>query len=97
MLQQLLKELKTIDNWFVFGVHLRVPYYQLQRIKSSHRSEEIELCKVDLLQYWLDNDMSASWKAVIRALEEIDQLVLAATVKQKYLSGDDGEGNLIFT
>ena len=93
MLQQLLKELKTIDNWFVFGVYLSVPYSQLQKINLSHHSEEIELCKVDLLQYWLNNNVSASWKDVVRALEQIDQLVLAATVKQKYLCGDKGEGD----
>ena len=80
----------------MFGVYLGVPYSQLQRIKSSHHLEEIELCKVDMLQYWLDNSVSASWKNVVQALEQIDQLVLAATVKQKYLCGDEGEGILIF-
>ena len=93
MLQQLLKELKTVDNWFIFGVYLGVPHSQLKKIKLSYHSEEIELCKVDLLQYWLDNNVSASWKDVIRALEQTDQLVLAATVKQKYLCGDEGEGD----
>ena len=48
---------------------------------------------IDMLKYWLNNNVSASWKDVVRALEQINQLVLAATVKQKFLCGDEGEGD----
>ena len=84
-LVQLLEELKMVDNWFLFGVYLGVPVDQLRQIKSSHQQGEIELCKVDMLQYWLDNSVSTSWKEVARALEQTKQLVLAASVKQRYL------------
>ena len=83
-LVQLLEELKMVDNWFLFGVYLGVPVDQLRKIKSSQQGE-IELCKVDMLQYWLDNSVNTSWKEVARALEQMKQLVLAASVKQRYL------------
>ena len=75
-LQQLLKSLKKLDNWFVFGVMLSVPVSQLKKIKSSYNQSDIELCKIDMLQYWLDNKLVPVWKDVILALEETDQLAL---------------------
>ena len=89
-LQLLLEEVKDLDNWFVFGVHLRVPVKQLNNIESNHQGK-LERCKIDMLQYWLDNNVSASWKDVARALEQTDQLVLATTVKHKYLLLTTGE------
>ena len=83
-LQCLLEELKDVDNWFLLGIFLGVPVKQLQKIESLHRGE-IERCKIDMLQYWLDNNVNASWKDVVRALEQTNQLVLAETVKHKYL------------
>ena len=83
-LPQLLEELKDVD-WFLLGIFLGVPLKQLHRIESSYRQGVVERCKIDMLQYWLDNNVSASWKDVVRALEQTDQIVLAVTVKQKYL------------
>ena len=83
-LQQLLKALKTVENWFVFGVLLGVPVPQLKKIKSSCQGD-VELCKIDMLQYWLDNKLVPVWNEVILALEESDQLALAAQIKHDYL------------
>ena len=91
--QRLLEELNDVDNWFLFGAFLGVPVKQLQKIESSHRGE-VERCKIEMLQYWLDNNVNASWKDVVRALEQTNQLVLAETVKHKYLLSttvDQGE------
>ena len=83
-LQRLLEELKDVDNWFVLGIFLGVPVKQLQKIESSHRGD-LERCKIDMLQYWLDNNVTPSWKDVVRALEQTNQIVLAETVKHRYL------------
>ena len=92
-LQRLLEELRNVDNWFLLGIFLSVPVKQLQKIESLHRGE-VERCKIDMLQYWLDNNVTPSWKDVVRALEKTNQLVLAETVKHKYLlstTADQGE------
>ena len=79
----------------MFGTMLDVPYYELKKIESSNSKGSVERCKIEILQYWLDNNIDASWKKIARALEQVNQLVLAATIKQKYLwspiVSDDGE------
>ena len=82
--QLVIKELKTLDDWFMFGVTLGVIVSELRKIESAYKGS-IERCKVETIQYWLDNNADASWKEVAQALEQIDQLALAAKVKKKYL------------
>ena len=95
-LQQLLKALKTLENWFVFGVILGVPFSQLKKIESSYSQRELERCKLDMLQYWLDNKLVPKWNEVILALEQTDQLALAAEIKHDYLwSTAEEEGTAV--
>ena len=84
-IHQLLEELKPVDNWYLFGVKLEVPVYELNKIKASEAQGEIELYKTHTFRYWLNSNPNASWKDVVRALEQIDNLLLASQVKAKYL------------
>ena len=84
-LQRLLEELKDVDNWFVSGIPLGVPVKQLQKIESSHRGDNYREMQD---RHATDNNVTPSWKDVVRALEQTNQLVLAETVKQKYLLHD---------
>ena len=80
-----------MDNWFVFGVILGVPVPQLKMIETSYSQRELERCKIDMLQYWLDNNVLPLWNEIVQALEQTDQLALAAQVKHDYLwSGEEG-------
>ena len=81
----LLEELREVDHWFILGVYLNVPVNQLNKIESTHTQDGVERCKLEMLQYWLNTTMTASWKDVTRALEQLDMLTLAAKVKSKYL------------
>ena len=71
----------------MFGVILGVPFSKLKKIESSYGQSRsrLERCKADLLQYWLDNKLVPKWIEVILALEETDQLALAAQIKHDYL------------
>ena len=69
----------------MFGVTLDIPVHQLKKIRSSHHQSEIDLCQIDMLQYWLDNNLAPKWNEVILALEETDQLALASQIKHDYL------------
>ena len=91
-LLQLLDELEKLDNWFMFGTRLGVPVNQLRKIESSHQLS-IDRCKVDMLQYCLDNRVDISWVKIAETLEKTDQLALAAKIRQKYLS-IDGKGKV---
>ena len=73
----LLVELKEVDNWFMLGAYLNVPIYLLKKIQSTHTQDGVERCKLEMLQFWLNNTMVATWKDIARALEHLN------TVKTK--------------
>ena len=83
--QLLIKELKELDDWYVFGVVLNIPVKKLRMIKSSNPHGGVEVWLIDMFQYWLNNNVDASWVEIVRALEQTDQIVLAASLKRKYL------------
>ena len=82
--QHLLKALKNLKDWFLFGAILGVPVTELRKIESQHLKEP-ERCKLEMLQYWLDNKLVPTWKEVVQALEQTNQLSLAAQIKFDYL------------
>ena len=69
----------------MLGACLNVPVSQLNKIQSTHTQDGVERCKLAMLQYWLDTNMTASWRNIARALERMDMLTLAAKLKLKYL------------
>ena len=90
-LQQLLKALKTLENWFVFGVKLGVPFSKLKEIESLYGQKDLERCKTEMLQYWLDNKLVPKWNEVIVAVKETDRLALAAQIKHDYLLSTESD------
>ena len=74
---------------------LGVPVSQLKKIELDHQKDS-DRCKLELLQYWLDNKLVPSWNEIVQALEKTDQLALAAQIKHDYLwssavSEDEGK------
>ena len=51
-LEILLKELKEVTDWRLFGAYLIVPKHILDRINIEQSS--VEHCKMEMLQYWLN-------------------------------------------
>ena len=81
----------------MFGIFLGVPVPQLKKIESSYSLRELERYKINMLLYWLENKLAPTWNEVVQALEQSDQLVLAAQVKLDYLwstTVDEEQGNL---
>ena len=83
-LQKLLNALKKSEKWFLFGAMLGIPVFQLRKIESDHQKDS-DRCKLELLQYWLDNTLNPTWNEIVQALEKTGQLVLAAQIKHDYL------------
>ena len=79
----LVKELKDVTNWYVFGASLGIPISKLDTIKKE--CSDVEEQKIKMFQFWLRNKLDASWKKVIQVLEQNDHFVLAATLSEKYL------------
>ena len=75
---------------------LGVPVSKLRVIESMNK--DVEQCKLETLQYWLNNKIDASWKEIVQALEFLDECVIATKVKQKYLwpsAGGEREGECV--
>ena len=79
----LLEELKEVNDWRMLGAYLNVPKYVLDKINAEKSS--VDHCKLEMLQHWLDTTMTASWNDIARALEQVNQLKMAARLKLKYL------------
>ena len=83
-LQLMLQHLNEVRNeWFMIGIAIGVPLTKLREIEASYTKEG--RCLLEMVQYWLDTTPAACWEQVARALEQVNQLTLAATIKQKYL------------
>ena len=82
----LVKELKEVKSWYMFGVALDIPVSELKAIRSSNPQDGVEGWLVDMFDYWLKSNTDASWKKIVQALEDTEHRVLAARVKHKYLS-----------
>ena len=68
-----------------------MPFSTLKKIESSYSQRELERCKTDMLQCWLDNKLVPKWNEVILALEVTDQLALAAQIKHDYLLAQESD------
>ena len=80
--QQLLKQLHEVNDWYSLGVVLGVPVERLQEIQASNSQGGVWHWKINMFQFWLNSTLNASWEDVISALEEIDHVALAARLKE---------------
>ena len=82
ILTVLLEELQEVTDWRMLGAYLDVPDHVLDMINTEQSS--VKGCKVEILQYWLDNTKSASWRDLATALERTNHLRLAVRLRLKY-------------
>ena len=82
VLTAMLEELQEVSDWHILGAYLDVPKHVLDRINTEQSN--VKSCKIEMLQYWLDNTETASWSDVAGALEQTNHLRLAARLRLKY-------------
>lgn len=85
-IQLLLEELVEVDDWYTLGVALGVPVSQLKGIRESNPHDGRDRWKIEMFQLWLNSKPAASWADIIRAVEQLGHLSLAASLKSKYMS-----------
>ena len=81
-LKNLTNALNKVDDWQGLGIQLDIEYHELQKISKCHST--IEECKRAMLQFWLDSDTKASWKALLSALTEMNLNCVANDIESKY-------------
>ena len=84
-LKDLLKELnKVASKWENIGIMLDVDSGRLENIKHNN-SKSCEECLREMLKEWLKQSHPApSWKAMVEALDDVEEPKLAAELKEKY-------------
>ena len=80
-----LNEVKS--EWFMIGIALGVPLTRLREIEASYPQGGVKRWLAEMVQYWLDMTPTACWEQIAGALEQVNQLTLASSIKQKYLWG----------
>ncbi len=78
--------IKLTDNWFTFGILLKIPYSEMKRIAAEH--EDIVNCKTDLLIFWHQKNKGLSSiqlaSSLVLSLRCINYNELADALLSKY-------------
>ena len=81
--QNIIRAIKPVVAWKTLGAELDISPTKMKEIDVNNRGQ-IEECKHDMIQFWMESDKSCSWERLIEALNMCDQLVLAETIKNTY-------------
>lgn len=77
-----METLDEVVEWFQFGVHLGIPHYELSIIKADHQN--VRRCRIEMLQWWLNNSPEAKWSTIVKALVKTKRKVLAHKIALDY-------------
>ena len=86
-MKNLIKVLNEVcSDWETLGVKLDVKWSKIKEIAKSRSHREPHLCLADLMDFWLGNDVDASWERVATALEEMGKVDLARGIRRAHCS-----------
>ena len=80
-LDELLNELKDVDDWFELGVYLNVPDHKLREIGQDYG--DTDECMIEMILLWRQLCVP-TWKAITTALSDIGMHALAVKIAHKY-------------
>ena len=72
-------------HYYEIGLELDIINSRLKLIKHDTKYPGLEDKCYNMLNLWLENDTTATWKKLCNALEEINQSVLAKDIKHMIL------------
>ncbi len=81
-------KLKELVNWENFGTNLGIEHHEIQKI-TKNNPLDIEGQKRDLFDFWLRQDITASWEKVEKALSDSQETVLAEKISLYMLKGEE--------
>lgn len=80
-------ELQEITSWYLLGIQLGVDPSKLEQFQANHPGD-VERCKVDVLQHWLNNVDVPSWRSLAGAVQRLGgHSRLVQTLQRKALQG----------
>ena len=81
ILQQVVAELRSVVDWFHFGLCLGIPDFVLSKIGAEYKN--VDMCKTQVLMKWMKMQ-EGSWSHIVQALVEIGEKALAMQIAEKY-------------
>ena len=77
-----LAKLPVAPEWWILGIQLGVPHYQLKIIQCSnvHSPEGFTLCLVSMFDWWLNNSLDATYEKLATALKAIGKTIFVISV-----------------
>ena len=85
-LKNVLNALKNVVEWKSLGVQLDISAPKIDEIDVNNRGQVAD-CRYALVKFWLESDVSCSWKKLIDALKAIGNSVLAEEIRTTYCQG----------
>ena len=71
---------KVAEDWQDLGIQLEIAPEQLRIIKNNY-PQNIKMCCTKMFENWIENDYTANWDKLIKALERINHNALAEDIR----------------
>ena len=86
VLKDVVTVLTDFPGWYTLGVGLEVPKTTLDTIHANYCDgiNAVERCKIEMVDWWLNNAKNPTWAALVAALKAIGKTGLAKRIAKKY-------------
>ena len=83
-LKDLSSELEPVVDWYTLGIKLGVEDHKLKEIEEQYHDPQRR--KHEVLSRWLRKGRNCTWRRVVEVLMQMGEMVVADTIKLKYLT-----------
>jgi len=87
--KNLSSELSMVSKWYQLGIKLGLQPSQLRQIEQQF-PKDIDRCKIEMVDLWLQITTGASWKHIVTALREMGDVTTAERIELKNVKGAKG-------
>jgi len=81
-LTNVLNVLRPVIDWEGLGIQLEIDDHELKKIRIDRR--DIDLCKREMVRWWLEHDTCSSWQKLCDALKDLQQERIANQIVSEY-------------
>ncbi len=83
-LYQVITELIDCEGlWYCLGIYLGVPKPKIDEISTIH-SYDPKRSLIEVVSYWLNNSLDASWLSIVKALIQSEKRNKAREIAEKF-------------
>ena len=79
-----MREVNEVVDWHQLGSLLGIKRHELDSLQQMYQYYGPDRIKAQIFGLWLKRDLDASWEALVTALENMKENVVARRVAEKY-------------